>query len=171
MQNSIYLDAPAHQAALSHHFGMPDTTIILSEVPIGRTVRQHQGLRVPDRAGRLRRRPRRRHRPARLLHRGAGQTAGLRAGSGVSDSPLAGDRLVDGVYQPIEVVQFGESSYRGHSAAGPGSLMGGRPAPLVRPGERPLPAHLRRGSREVWPESHWSGFTLRQADVLRSNMA
>ena len=48
MQNSIYLDAPAHQAALSHHFGRPDTTIILSEVPIGRTVRQRQGLRVPD---------------------------------------------------------------------------------------------------------------------------
>ena len=48
MQNSIYLDAPAHQAALSHHFGIPDTTIVLSEVPIGRTVRQRQGLRVPD---------------------------------------------------------------------------------------------------------------------------
>ena len=40
MQNSIYLDAPAHQAALSHHFGASDTTIILSEVPIGRTVSQ-----------------------------------------------------------------------------------------------------------------------------------
>ena len=48
MQNSIHLDAPAHQAALSHHFGMPDTTIILSEVPIGRTVSQRQGLRVLD---------------------------------------------------------------------------------------------------------------------------
>ena len=48
MQNSIYLDAPAHQAALFHHFGIPDTTIILSEVPLGRTVRQRQGLRVPD---------------------------------------------------------------------------------------------------------------------------
>ena len=34
MQNSIYLDAPAHQAALSHHFGIPDTTNILSEVPL-----------------------------------------------------------------------------------------------------------------------------------------
>ena len=48
MQNSIYLDAPAHQASLSHHFGASDTTIVLSEVPIGRTVSQHQGLRVPD---------------------------------------------------------------------------------------------------------------------------
>ena len=33
------------------------------------------------------------------------------------DAPLAEDHLVDGVYQPIEVVQFGDSSYRGHSAA------------------------------------------------------
>ena len=48
MQNSLHLDQPAHQAALSHHFGMQDTTIILSEVPLGRTVRQRQGLRVPD---------------------------------------------------------------------------------------------------------------------------
>ena len=48
MQNSIYLDAPAHQAALSHHFGMPDTTIILSEVPIGTTVSQRQGLCIRD---------------------------------------------------------------------------------------------------------------------------
>ena len=48
MQNSIYLDAPAHQAALSHHFCASDTTIILSEAPIRRTVSQRQGLRVPD---------------------------------------------------------------------------------------------------------------------------
>ena len=85
MQNSIYLDAPAHQAALSHHFGRPDTTIVLSEVPIGRTVRQRQGLRVPDLLVRLRRGTRRRHLSARLFHRGAGQTAGLRTGSGVRD--------------------------------------------------------------------------------------
>ncbi len=48
MQNSLHLDQPAHQAALSHHFGASDTTIILSEVPIGRTVSQRQDLRVPD---------------------------------------------------------------------------------------------------------------------------
>ena len=38
MQNSIYLDAPAHQAALSHHFGSPDTTVVLvlqSQIAIG----------------------------------------------------------------------------------------------------------------------------------------
>ena len=33
------------------------------------------------------------------------------------DAPLAGDHLVGSVYQPIEVVQFGESRYRGHSVA------------------------------------------------------
>ena len=48
MQNSLHLDQPSHQAALRHHFGMPDTTIVLSEVPIWRTVSQRQGLRVPD---------------------------------------------------------------------------------------------------------------------------
>ena len=48
MQDSIYLDEPAHQAALCHHFGRPNTTIVLSEAPIGRTLRQRQGLRVPD---------------------------------------------------------------------------------------------------------------------------
>ena len=38
------------------------------------------------------------------------------SGGEYHDAPLAGDHLVDGVYQPIEVVQFGETTYRGHSA-------------------------------------------------------
>ena len=29
----------------------------------------------------------------------------------------------------------------------------------------------RLASLEVWPESHWSGFALRQADVLQSYTA
>ena len=149
MQNSIYLDAPAHQAALSHHFGRPDTTIILSEVPIGRTVRQRRGLRVPDllvafgvdHAGVIDRhgysieeqgKP-----PDFVLV--ASVTAGQAdytqkrddyaafsvpeywrfdpSGGEYHDAPLAGDRLADGVYQPIKVVQLAESNYRGHSAA------------------------------------------------------
>ena len=32
------------------------------------------------------------------------------------DAPLAGDWLVEGTYQPIEVAQMDESHYRGHSA-------------------------------------------------------
>ena len=37
------------------------------------------------------------------------------SGGEYHDAPLAGDHLVDGVYQPIEVVQLVESNYRGHS--------------------------------------------------------
>ena len=37
------------------------------------------------------------------------------SGGEYHDAPLAGDHLLDGVYQPIEVVQLGERSYRGHS--------------------------------------------------------
>ena len=50
-------------------------------------------------------------------------------------------------YQPVEDVRRSETGppSRGHSdGAGPGPVLGGRAAPLVRPGERPLPAHLRR---------------------------
>ena len=150
MQNSIYLDQPAHQAALSHHFGTSDTTIILSEVPIGRTVRQRQGLRVPDllvafgvdHAGVIDRRGysiEEHGKPPDFVLEVASVTTGRNdyiqkrddyaafgvpeywrfdpSGGEYHDAPLAGDHLVDAVYQPIGGVQFGESSYRGHSAA------------------------------------------------------
>ena len=139
-----------HQAALSHHFGIPDTTIILSEVPLGRTVRQRQGLRVPDllvafgvdHAGVIDRRGysiEEHRKPPDFVLEVASVTTGQNdytqkrddyaafgvpeywrfdpSGGEYHDAPLAGDHLVDGVYQPIEVVQFGASSYRGHSAA------------------------------------------------------
>ena len=48
MQNSIHLDDPAHQVVLRRHFGTSDTIMVLGEVPIGRDLRQRQGLRVPD---------------------------------------------------------------------------------------------------------------------------
>ena len=48
MQNSIYLDRPAHQAALSRHFGNPDTTIILSEIPVNLRPSQQRDQRIPD---------------------------------------------------------------------------------------------------------------------------
>ena len=34
----------------------------------------------------------------------------------------------------------------------------------------PVPPHARE-VLEVWPESHWPGFALRQADVLQSYTA
>ena len=48
LQNSIYLDGPAHQAALEEHFGNRDSTVILSEIPVRLTPSQSQGHRIPD---------------------------------------------------------------------------------------------------------------------------
>ena len=48
MQNPINLHDPGCQAALRRHFGAPDTTIVLGEVPVGWNTSQRQGLRVPD---------------------------------------------------------------------------------------------------------------------------
>ena len=49
MQNSIYLDTPAHQAALARHFGAPESTIVLSEIPLGwHPRREADNVLVPD---------------------------------------------------------------------------------------------------------------------------
>ena len=48
MQNSLYLAAPSHYAALGWHFGARDTTLTLGEVPIGWHRDQHRGILVPD---------------------------------------------------------------------------------------------------------------------------
>ncbi len=48
LQNSIYLDGPAHQAALEEHFGNRETTVILSEIPVRWTPSQQEGHRIPD---------------------------------------------------------------------------------------------------------------------------
>ena len=34
MLNPLYLHSPAHQAALARHFGSPETTLVLCEVPV-----------------------------------------------------------------------------------------------------------------------------------------
>ena len=47
-------------------------------------------------------------------------------------APLAGDRLVDGEYQPITIVQTEEGRYWGHSdALNLGLVLGARPTALV----------------------------------------
>ena len=48
MQNSLHLDDPAHQAALTQHLGNYDTTIVLSEIPVRWTPSQSRGHRIPD---------------------------------------------------------------------------------------------------------------------------
>ena len=122
---------------------------MLSEVPIGRTVRQRQGLHVPDllvafgvdRAGVIDRRGysiEEYGKPPDFVLEVASVTTGQNdytqkrddyaafgvpeywrfdpSGGEYHDAPLAGDHLVDGVYQPIDAVQVDESRHRGHSA-------------------------------------------------------
>lgn len=48
MQNSLYLNYPSHQTALVRHFGATDTTLVISEMPVGWNVRQRAGLLYPD---------------------------------------------------------------------------------------------------------------------------
>ena len=46
MQNPIYLHLSGHMAALSRHFGSPDTIIVLGGVPVGWNVSRRRGLRA-----------------------------------------------------------------------------------------------------------------------------
>ena len=148
LQNSIYLDRPAHQAALEGHLGNPDTTIVLSEIPVRWTPGQPRGHRIPDllvafgvdREQAIEQngysirdlgKP-----PDFVLEVASVRTAendvvGKRidyanfgipeywrfdpTGGGRYDAPLAGDRLADGAYQPIEIVELEPGHLHGHS--------------------------------------------------------
>ncbi len=49
MMNTRHLHDQGHQPALRRHFGNPDSTIVLGEVPIARNVpRGRAGVRIPD---------------------------------------------------------------------------------------------------------------------------
>ena len=48
MQNALHLYDDGHQAILRNHFGINDTTIILSEIPVRWTPGQREGHRIPD---------------------------------------------------------------------------------------------------------------------------
>ena len=149
MQNIFRLHDPAHIPALRTHFGNPDTTVVLGEVPIGWTATgERTGLRIPDLliAFNIRRaaivevmgysitehgKP-----PDFVLEIASPTTArrdeidkpGDYADFGVPEywrfdhewgrnyaTGLAGDRLVNGVYQPIPIHQAGPELYWGHS--------------------------------------------------------
>ena len=61
------------------------------------------------------------------------------------DAALAGDRLVEGAYQPITIHRSAASHLWGHSAALNLTVCwGGRRTALVEPGNRPIPADPRR---------------------------
>lgn len=48
MQNILYIHKPSHVTALSRHFGSPDTTIVLGEMPLGWDAEQAPGVLLPD---------------------------------------------------------------------------------------------------------------------------
>ena len=48
MQNAIHLHKPSHQTALSRHLGDQDTTIVLSEMPLGWNPEHTAGVLIPD---------------------------------------------------------------------------------------------------------------------------
>ena len=148
LQNSLFLDRPAHQAALEGHLGNHETTIVLSEIPVRWTPIQQQGHRIPDlliafgvdRAQAEEQngysirdlgKP-----PDFVLEVASVRTAdnditGKRrdyavfgipeywrfdpTGGRRHDAPIAGDRLVDGVYHPIEIVEVEPGHLHGHS--------------------------------------------------------
>ena len=148
MQNPIYLHDLGYQAALRRHFGSPETTIVLGEVPVGRDLSQRRGLRVPDLliAFGVDRRRIITDRGYSIEHWGkppdfvleiASETTAENDVTGKRDdyaafgipeywrfdpsggeyypAGLAGDRLVDGVYQPISIVTVDETRQWGHS--------------------------------------------------------
>ena len=148
MQNSIYLDRPAHQAALEEHLGNRETTIVLSEIPVRWIPSQRRGHRIPDllvafgvdRAQAVRQngysirdlgKP-----PDFVLEVASIRTAdndvtGKRvdyANFGIPeywrfdptggeryDAPLAGDRLLEGVYLPVGIFEIEPGHLHGHS--------------------------------------------------------
>ena len=48
LQNSLYIHDDSHQAALRLHYGNPETTLVLAEVPIGWFPGQVEGTKIPD---------------------------------------------------------------------------------------------------------------------------
>ena len=153
LQNSIYLDDPAHQAALRQYFANDDTTIVLSEIPVRWTPSQGEGHRIPDllvafgvdRAQAVQQngysirdlgKP-----PDFVLEVASIKTAdndviGKRrdyancdyanfgipeywrfdpTGGQRHDAPMAGDRLVNGAYQTIEIIKVEPDHLHGHS--------------------------------------------------------
>ena len=148
MQNAIHLNKPAYFAALSWHFGAPETTVVASEAYLGWSTYQRGGWFVPDlliafnadMAGAVERNGYaidEQGKPPNFVLEIASKSTGRRddtvkrvgyANYGVQEywrfdpsggerhqTHLAGDRLVNGEYQPIEITKVDDENYRGHS--------------------------------------------------------
>ena len=148
LQNSIYLDRPAHQAMLDAHFGSQNSTIVLSEIPVRQTPGRGGRIRIPDllvafnidRPLAVEQNGYSIHdqgKPPDFVLEVASPTTANQdvvnkrqdyAAFGISeywrfdptggrlyDAPIAGDRLMDGAYQPVEIVEIGPDHLHGHS--------------------------------------------------------
>ena len=150
MQNSLFLNYPGYQPALAQHLGSLETTLVISEMPVGRNLRQRQGLLYPDlliafdvdreeaiaRSGFAIDTQGKSPERSFVLEIASLRTAendytrkreGYAAyavpeywrfdptGGRYYPTGLAGNRLAENTYQPIDVIQMEEGVYRGHS--------------------------------------------------------
>lgn len=148
MNNPLYLYRPSHIYALEIYLGNPETTIVLGEVPVGRTPGQNAGIRRPDlliadnvnRAGIIEQRGYAidvQGKPPDFALEVASVTTGETdytdkrrdyeaygvleywrfdpSGGEYHDAALAGDRLLAGAYQPVEIEWLDENRCRGYS--------------------------------------------------------
>ena len=149
MYNPLYLHAPAHMASLARHVGLPETTLVLCEVPVSwlpggdrslalipdlivafgvdpAAIIRERGYAI-DRVGK----------PPDFALEVASPSTGVRdytykrgryaefgipeywrfdpSGGEYHDVALAGDRLVSGGYEPIEIERVSEGVMRGRS--------------------------------------------------------
>ncbi len=148
MQNFIHLNRPGHATALARHLGAPETTLVIGDTPVGRSVHRQPGILYPDLMVAF-------HVdcPAVLERHGFAideqgkppdfvlEIASLNTayndythkrrgyaeygipeywrfdntGGRYYPEPLAGDRLADGEYRPIAIIQTDEGRYWGRS--------------------------------------------------------
>ena len=150
MQNFIYLNRPGHATSLARHFGSPDNTLLIGDVPVGWNVSQRRGLLYPDLmvafnvdcGAIIERRGfaiEEQGKPPDFVLEIASPNTALNdytrkreayaefgipeywrfdnSGGEYYPEPLAGDRLVDGEYQPLTIHQTTGGGFRGHSEA------------------------------------------------------
>ncbi len=149
MQNPIHLYVPGYLTTLHRHFELSDTTLVLSEVPLGWRTSQRAGIMIPDLMvafgvdvpmiiaqwgyaidthGRPPDFVLEVASPTTARNDEAGKRVGYRdyqvpeywrfdpSGGQYYRQGLAGDRLVAGEYQPIELTTEGNRTW-GYSAA------------------------------------------------------
>ena len=150
MQNALHLYDDGHQVILRRFFGINDTTIILSEVPVRWTPAQREGHRIPDFLIAFEvDRPlaveqngysiRDQGKPPDFVLEIASLTTSSSdlidkrrdyanfgipeywrfdfTGGSRYDAPIAGDRLVNGAYHPVQIREISPEHLHGHSDA------------------------------------------------------